>query len=61
MTASHLVAKLGDRHAMCGAKNPLPVVWIFWAGAHVVGHDMDVCPLCMAVAQGDLVPAAVRT
>lgn len=52
---THLVARPADRKSMCGIKHPVPSVWVFWAGAHVNGHGMTVCPACWELAGGELV------
>jgi hypothetical protein len=43
---THLIAKPGDQKALCGLKDPLPVVWTEAAQAHIDGHGMVVCPEC---------------
>ena len=54
MNESHVVAKPGDRVALCGDKGPkgrgpLPVVWAPYVWRHVLGHDAAVCGRCAAV------------
>lgn len=43
---AHVVATAGDRRALCGTKDPTPVVLITHVAAHVAGHGMIVCPDC---------------
>ena len=45
-TPTHLVAEAGDRYALCGVKDPLPVVLARYADRHVRGHGMVVCAGC---------------
>lgn len=43
---THIVAEPGDRHSLCGAKNPMPRVAAAHVQAHVDGYGMVVCTEC---------------
>jgi len=36
----------GRRDALCGERDPLPVVSVHHAHRHVVGHGLELCPEC---------------
>jgi len=46
---THVVARAGDRRALCGQKDPLPVVWAPYVQAHVDGYGLVLCPDCARV------------
>ena len=55
---THLVAQPWDDHALCGIKDPLPVVLARAAQGHVDGWGMLVCTGCAAaLARAEGVPA----
>lgn len=54
---AHIVNRGGDRHALCGVKDPMPVVGLAHVDAHVRGHAMPVCPEC--AARAGIIPAEV--
>lgn len=50
----HVVVVVGwDIVALCGERDPLPLVGARWAWAHVLGHGLALCPAC---AGAGLVP-----
>jgi hypothetical protein len=57
---THLDLEPGDRHSVCGLKDPLPRVWVRYASAHVKGHGMRVCTACALalMASGRGLPSA---
>lgn len=50
MKPAHLLAEAGDRRALCGARDALPRVLFWHYPAHLIGHGLDACPQCLAVA-----------
>jgi hypothetical protein len=57
---THLDLSPGDRHSVCGLRDPLPRVWVLYAAGHVKGHGMIVCPRCAEalIAMGRGLPGA---
>jgi len=47
--ATHITARAGDRVALCGQRDPLPVVWAPFVPAHVDGYALVLCPACARV------------
>jgi hypothetical protein len=41
---SHLMAKAGDKRALCGIKKPLPYCLAKWAPSHAYPHER--CAAC---------------
>jgi hypothetical protein len=50
---THLVAEPGDLYALCGVRDPLPVLWVGGLAAHLAARpSFTVCGAC-AIAMAD--------
>jgi hypothetical protein len=52
---AHVIAVPGDRHSLCGIKEPVPVVAAEFVAMHVAGWGMHVCVACAAAAHAEVV------
>lgn len=55
----HIIAQPGDRNALCGARDALPITWALYVQAHIDGHNPEWCERCYARWSG--LPVEQRT
>lgn len=48
----HIIRQPGDRNALCGERDILPVTWALYVQAHIDGHAPAWCEKCFAVWAG---------
>lgn len=50
-TVTHVIVDSSDRRALCGRKDPMPVVLARFVQAHVDGYGLVLCQRCVELGQ----------